>query len=654
MNETNGVWLARILAAPLPWHDRTTVIGSVGLSLIVDLVAKTTIILGIALIPWLMARRASAAARHVILLSGVILAAIIPATILTADLAANPMFSDSRWDIPITMPMPHATVKAPVDPYNFPRPGTTRMSPISANPPMPFSPDANVRYPLFAFSSSTAAAGFTLSIAWVIVGAILLLRYLIGYTRLLFISTRARRVDDPRLTLFTADYKVDFRQSRAVSAPSMWGWRRGTILLPPDALDWPDDRLRSVIAHEVAHLRRGDWLFGMITQIVCAINWYNPLAWIVTRLLSREAEFACDDMVLLSGSASSTGYAQDLLDIARDLNGGPRLPEAIAIATTSDVGRRIASILDGGRRRGVKWVVAAAALVLAIVAAWPAGALRLYAKPPRYPVITGTVLDQNGKPAADAEVYAKFGSDATFETDSDAAGRFTLRAMQEQANPDQFAGPQGTIVFARKGDAGTPSYATVCPGSHPTLRLAPHMLGYVDGGVVDIAGKPIAGATVNGSVYPYPQRSYSMLIEPVVSDTHGRFRFGPVWMTSDCAISAGKSGFLSANVRDNRGAGVLHVPAGSTVSLPLTRLTPAKSFVDGLLVDENGRPLAHATLALDANILDDEALTDVQGHFHVVGVPAGPVLVQIITDKEYKPITLTAGTTGNRVVAIPQ
>jgi len=88
-----------------------------------------------------------------------------------------------------------------------------------------------------------------------------------------------------------------------------------TILLPPEALHWSAARLDAVYRHELAHIRRHDWLLLAIAELTAALHWANPLVWVLLTSLRAEAELAADDLVLTSGVAPAD-YASHLLEVA--------------------------------------------------------------------------------------------------------------------------------------------------------------------------------------------------------------------------------------------------------------------------------------------------------------------------------------------------
>ena len=161
---------------------------------------------------------------------------------------------------------------------------------------------------------------------------------------------------------------------------------------------WPADRIRLVLAHEMAHLVRRDWLIQLAAEVARAINWFNPLFWIACAQLRRESEYACDDVVLDLG-IGSTSYASHLVDLARafSVHGRTWLP-APSIARPSTLERRVRAMLNPQLdRRPVSMMRRVDVAVLLLAVALPIAAASQAMSTP-----SGTVSDPTGRPLADA------------------------------------------------------------------------------------------------------------------------------------------------------------------------------------------------------------------------------------------------------------
>jgi hypothetical protein len=159
--------------------------------------------------------------------------------------------------------------------------------------------------------------------------------------------------------------------------PMAWGIRRARVLVPAESERWTSERRRAVLLHEIAHVRRRDCLTQFLTNLACAMHWFNPLAWLARRRMVAERERACDDLVLAAGFEPSD-YAQHLLQIASSLRAGLLTSgAAIAMARPSKLEGRLLAVLDGKRnRRGLTRSLVLAGLVLTIGIAVPLATLR--------------------------------------------------------------------------------------------------------------------------------------------------------------------------------------------------------------------------------------------------------------------------------------
>ncbi len=171
---------------------------------------------------------------------------------------------------------------------------------------------------------------------------------------------------------------VNVRMSGDTTIPLTWGFQRPVLLLPAAAEEWSAERLQAVILHEFAHIKRGDWVLQILSQIACAIYWFNPLVWIAANRLRTESERAADDWVLATGFKASD-YADHLLQIIRSLKISTcRSIASVAMARPSGIERRIVAILDAGKRRHrVTRVAALASLLVTAAVLLPLAAMQI-------------------------------------------------------------------------------------------------------------------------------------------------------------------------------------------------------------------------------------------------------------------------------------
>jgi hypothetical protein len=134
-------------------------------------------------------------------------------------------------------------------------------------------------------------------------------------------------------------------------------------------------RRAAILAHELAHLRRGDHLVRWLEVVVTAAAWWNPLVWWARRELRECEEQCCDAWVVWALPAARRAYADALVDTVDFLNDArPALPPlASGAGAVRDLRRRITMILRGSvpRRLTRLGLVTGLALGLAAVAVSP-------------------------------------------------------------------------------------------------------------------------------------------------------------------------------------------------------------------------------------------------------------------------------------------
>ncbi|HUQ86387.1 MAG TPA: M56 family metallopeptidase [Vicinamibacterales bacterium] len=368
------------------------------MSLAVDALVRSSIVLAVGLITAALLRRQPAALRHWVLAMALALAAAQP---LINQVIPAMRVSGINWPAVESKAEPVETnvtyqVTAPGDP----------------EPGVPASTD----WTRMAFLVWAGGAAISLAIL------------LFGALWLAWLGSRATLAGD-RWQVVKALVQTDLGTTRTVRVlvtdhPAMlvtWGVVAPVILLPRDASHWSDDRIRLVLAHEMAHLIRRDWMLQLGAELIRAIYWFNPLFWVACARLRRESEYACDDVVLDLG-IGGTSYASHLIDLARtfSVHGRTWLP-APSIARPSTLERRVRAMLNPQvNRRRVSMLRR-----VAFAAGFLAFALPIAAASQAMSTPQGKVNDPMGKPLADAvlRLTPVNGGDA-IETRTDAGGAF--------------------------------------------------------------------------------------------------------------------------------------------------------------------------------------------------------------------------------------
>lgn len=371
--------------------------------LLLESTAKVSVILLAALAATALLRRRSAALRHWILSAAIVAATVSPLVGLVTP----------AWHVPL-------------DAVALPRLIAPAAPSRPADAPAPSVSPADQRRT--ATGGVPAAAGALVAAAWIAGAGVSVLILLVGLGRLAWLASSARRVAGGRWTASAEDVSREYGLRRPVvilqsDHPALlvtWGFVQPKVILPRAAEGWPDARIRVVLAHELAHIKRADWLIQMTAEIARSVYWFNPLMWIACRRLRQESEQATDDVVLHAGIDGSD-YAAHLLDLARAFaRHRPWLP-APAIARPSSLERRVTAMLNARVNR----TPVTRAARFGAVAAFSALAIALASAQGAFSTFSGTVLDPlNGYLPGVTMTLTNTQSGAKYEIRSDRTGHF--------------------------------------------------------------------------------------------------------------------------------------------------------------------------------------------------------------------------------------
>jgi TonB family protein len=354
-------------------------------------------------------RNRSAALRHLVLAGAMgAAAAVIPLNLVLPS-----------WDVSLSFAA--QTPRIATD-----RPGTSPIARVTASDAgTSHGPQAPAR--VAAATAGIWCAGF-LAFTMVLVA---------GMLRLAWIARRATAVTDAQW-LNVADVVADAYGLRRrivllhVSAPDILatcGILRPRILLPSHASEWSRDRMYVVLCHELAHIRRLDWVVQIGAEVVRAMLWFNPLIWIACACLRRDCEQACDDLVLGRG-VEPREYATHLLDLARKCRRSPGMPmPATPMARRSTLERRIADMLNSRLdRRPLSLPTLGIACVVLIAGTLATAGLRAAQTGPA--TLQGTVYDTTGAVMPGVTVTLEDATQMKYASTTNAIGRFAFSNVQ--------------------------------------------------------------------------------------------------------------------------------------------------------------------------------------------------------------------------------
>jgi len=258
-----------------------------------------------------------------------------------------------------------AVAKAPfVEPLEAPAPAAPRASGAEA------PPRAVLR---------VASPEAVLAAVWALVAGVLVARLVVA------------RVRASRLGGSGVDLEPGVVVTSDVEGPLVVGALRPRILLPPVSLEWNEERLGVVLAHERAHVASRDGLARLLGDVTCALYWPVPTVWLAARRLSRECELAADERVVRGGVPAVT-VAEHLVAVAQEVVAPAPLG---TFGMASELGRRVHVLLTARlstwSRGGQAAAFLAAFGALAVVACaapkvGPAPAVATLSAPPEGPL----------------------------------------------------------------------------------------------------------------------------------------------------------------------------------------------------------------------------------------------------------------------------
>jgi len=217
-----------------------------------------------------------------------------------------------------------------------------------------------------------------LTICWLMGVFLLSLRLLIGLNQTKKISNHNRQpvAEHWQVMLKGLAQRLNIAkpvaifQSVIVEVPTVIGWLRPIILLPPSALiGLTPEQLELILAHELAHIRRYDYFVNLLQTVIETLLFYHPAVWWVSHQIRLEREQACDDLVLeICGHPLVYARALTKLERLRQTN-----PKLAMTANGGSLMKRINRILEvsdsnyHSSRKSTTFLAASTTILMAIL-----------------------------------------------------------------------------------------------------------------------------------------------------------------------------------------------------------------------------------------------------------------------------------------------
>ena len=272
---------------------------------------------------------------------------------------------------------------------------------------------------------------------------------------------------------------VTLLHSNAVDVPTVLGFLKPVILLPMTLSGLSPEQVEMILAHELAHIRRHDFLVNLLQSVVETLLFYHPAVWWISARIRIEREHCCDDAAIAVGG-DALQYARALTRL-EELRG-----DAAQLAVAANGGSLLARIrrVAGIRGEGMpsRWL-AGAALLTVVVAVLAAPSLPLFARD-QVPAVPPAPVAPKAPPAPRAVATTPIPAQAHVDVradgddDDDVEVNVDTPEPPDPPDPPEPARPAPRAVAATPAPPAPPAPpATICvPMPNVRVHVAPMAL----------------------------------------------------------------------------------------------------------------------------------------------------------------------------------
>jgi bla regulator protein blaR1 len=146
---------------------------------------------------------------------------------------------------------------------------------------------------------------------------------------------------------------VTLMESSLTIVPMVVGHIRPAVLFPVGLLaGLPSEQVELILMHELAHIRRHDYLVNTIQTFIEGLLFYHPAVWWLSKVIRAEREHGCDDMVVAAGHSAET-YARALISLETSRS---NVAEGAIAATGGSLMKRVRRLLYQPEPAATAWL----------------------------------------------------------------------------------------------------------------------------------------------------------------------------------------------------------------------------------------------------------------------------------------------------------
>lgn len=330
----------------------------------------------------------------------------------------------------------------------------------------------------------------------------------------------------PAETAFEAGLRrrVRVKVSDRIDSPLTYGIFRPVILLPKNIYKCGEKNIEYILSHELTHIKRLDVLYKLLMALAVSLHWFNPLAWVMLVLASRDIELSCDEEVVLSKNGSGREreeYALTLIEMEEKRSFGVLLSSFGG----SSVKERIKSVM--GLKKATPLGKSAAVLLVAM--AFTVFTVYDIESEAFYSVTVSSDPYYDDNTSVEEAYYSDYAIESVF------AAPFTMEEIDRAANSAEIlVGNASTEITEAVGDASPAIVeAAAAEGTYETadtavtkvysvmtdegtvLREYPESYSLYNYGYADAVTGELVIITIDLNEYaPFDYKKYGLTISP--------------------------------------------------------------------------------------------------------------------------------------------